>query len=116
MYAAVGLLRKKPGVDAEEFHRWWLDKHVPIAKTLPGVRRYYTYPIDQTYDPVHGGWNDDTPWQGVAILWFDDAEAAAACFASPTGEHDREHFHTMVHESLILAGGAIEQIGPDGQR
>jgi hypothetical protein len=31
------ILRRKPGLSAEEFHRYWKNVHGPIVSRLPGL-------------------------------------------------------------------------------
>jgi uncharacterized protein (TIGR02118 family) len=66
-------LYKKPA-DAAAFDRYYHATHVPLAKTLPGLRRY------EIGTPV-----GDTPLHLVAILSFDSTAAIQAALKSPQG-------------------------------
>lgn len=59
----------------EDFRRWWIDEHAPLARTLPGVRRIRFNVLD-----------DDAPFDGIAELWFDSAEDADAAYATDIGK------------------------------
>jgi hypothetical protein len=48
MVKVIYCIRRKPGMSQEEFHRYWREVHGPIAKKIPGLRRY-----------VHEVWLDD---------------------------------------------------------
>ena len=71
----------KPGMALDEFRKYWLEVHGPMALKLPGIRRYVqSHLIDEAYLYA-------TPrFDGVAQLWFDSLEAFAAAFASPAGK------------------------------
>ena len=77
--AKLVVLYNKPA-DAAAFDAHYFGKHVPLAKTIPGLR---TYEVNAT--PVA------TP-QGpadihlVAMLTFDSMEAIGAAFASKEGQ------------------------------
>ena len=66
--------------DAAAFDTYYVDKHVPIAKKIPGVR---TYEISQ--GPV-GTPAGPSSYHLVAILYFDDMAAIQKAFASPEGQ------------------------------
>ena len=40
MIVRFGLLQKKSGMTQEEFSRFWLTKHGPLARRMPGLRAY----------------------------------------------------------------------------
>ncbi len=66
--------------DAAAFDRYYFAKHVPLAKTIPGLRSYEVNsgPIGMPIEPgnVHL----------IATLAFDDPAAIQAAFASPQGQ------------------------------
>lgn len=70
----VGLVRRED-MSREDFRRWWIDEHAPLARTLPGVRRIRFNVLD-----------DDAPFDGIAELWFDSAEDADAAYATDIGK------------------------------
>jgi uncharacterized protein (TIGR02118 family) len=66
--------------DAVAFDRYYFATHVPLAKTLPGLKKY---------DVSDGGVN--TPegpsvYHLAATLYFDSVAAIQAAFASPEGQ------------------------------
>jgi len=64
----------------EDFRKYWLEVHGPLAIKLPGLRRYVqSHLIDEAYLYAN------PRFDGVAQLWFDSIEAFAAAFASPAG-------------------------------
>lgn len=80
MLRQLYFLKRRSGLDRPAFFRWWLDQHRPIAQELPGLRRYV---ISHAVDDADGDFD------GVAELWFDDAAAADAAFASRRGQEAR---------------------------
>jgi uncharacterized protein (TIGR02118 family) len=77
--AAIIAVYKKPK-DVAAFDAYYFAEHVPIAKKLPGLRRYRV--SDGTVGlPVESG-----AVQLVAILEFDNLEAIQQAMASPEGQ------------------------------
>lgn len=64
--------------DPAAFDRHYREIHIPLAKQLPGLRRYT---ISRNVAPVRGG----DPYYLVAELDWDDADALRRAFASPQG-------------------------------
>ena len=79
MTKAVFVLHKRPGMDRDEFRRYWRDVHGPLAARMLGLRKYVQN--HAVPDPASG----DLPCDGIAELWFDSPEAMQAGFASPEG-------------------------------
>lgn len=75
MFKAMILLKRTPQASAEEFQSWWLERHAPMARQLPGLRK-------AVFNVVTDG--DD--YDGVSELWFDSKEAFEAAYASETGQ------------------------------
>ncbi|MCC7370199.1 MAG: EthD domain-containing protein [Chloroflexi bacterium] len=73
----VGLVKRKHGMTVEEFRRHAAEVHAPMDLKLPGIRRYgQYYTRDGAYSIC------EPPFDAVACLWFDNAEAVKAAFAS----------------------------------
>jgi uncharacterized protein (TIGR02118 family) len=112
MYAVIGLLKKPPHVSTDEFRSWWFDRHVPHVLEMPGLRHYVIYPLDESLDPRIGGeWSTDVDYDGLAIMYFDSREALRDAVSSPAGAEDREHFNSMVKESLVFGGEVMVKLG-----
>lgn len=68
-----------PPTDAEAFEKHYFAVHVPLARKLPGLRRYT---VSRNPSPVRGpGF-----YHMVAELDWDDMEALRRDFASPPGQ------------------------------
>lgn len=90
----ICLITRPDGQDRAAFLDWWLGHHARVAARLPGLKRYTINVVDRTDD------NGDAPFDGVAELWFTDAGAMAAAFASPQGR-------LCADEDRHLLGGRI---------
>jgi uncharacterized protein (TIGR02118 family) len=105
MYSVIGVLKKPDHWDTAQFRKWWVEEHAEIAKKLPGLRRYTIHPLSDGMDPDSGQIGGPPSHDGVAFLWFDDAAAARAAFASGAGQHDVETFKENP-VSVIIFGSA----------
>lgn len=77
--ARMVVIYKKPG-DTEAFDRHYFEKHVPLAKKLPGLRSY-ELSVGPILSPV-----GPTDAYMIAILHFDDMAAIQQAFASEAGQ------------------------------
>jgi len=66
--------------DATAFDKHYFEKHVPIAKKIPGLRKY-----EVSKGPVMTPAGPSGVYL-VATLQFDDVAAIQAAFASPQGQ------------------------------
>jgi uncharacterized protein (TIGR02118 family) len=76
--------------DVAAFEQHYFDVHVPLAKRLPGLRRYS---ISRNPTPVRG-----TKPYLVALLEWDDMDSLRQDFASPLGREmsqDVDHLATL---------------------
>ena len=77
--AKLVALYKKPA-DAAAFDAYYFGTHVPIAKKVPGLRRY-----EVNAGPVAAP-QGDSPYHLAAILSFDSADALQHGLTSPEGQ------------------------------
>lgn len=77
MIKVVILDQKRAELSHEEFRTYWLEEHAPLARELPGLRKYT---VSLPASPA------DHPYQGIAELWFDDTEAATQAFDTDIGQ------------------------------
>jgi uncharacterized protein (TIGR02118 family) len=64
--------------DPEAFDRHYHEVHIPLARRLPGLRRYT---VGRDVVPIRGG----MPYHLVAELEWDTMDELRAAFASPEG-------------------------------
>ena len=89
--------------DPSGFEVDYRDRHVPIATTMPGVRRFLlSHP--RSLGP------GEAPYL-VAELWFDDADALKAALRSPEGAATAAHAQEIVEKygvaSMTMATGEV---------
>lgn len=90
MFKAVVLLTRAQGSTREEFRAWWLERHAPLARELPGLRRLVFNVVD----------TESAPYDGVSELWFETRGAFEAAYASEIGQR-------VAADSLANVSGRI---------
>jgi uncharacterized protein (TIGR02118 family) len=106
MIKVFALLRRREGSTREQFHRWWIDEHVPYVKKLPGLRKYRVCLV--TGSTSHEG---REPWDGIAELWFDDRAVLDAAWSSDVGLAALAHSRASHADRLVLIAEEHELIG-----
>ncbi len=115
MVKLIFCLRRREDISVEEFHRYWRDEHGPLvarhADAL-GIRRYVQ--LHTVSGPVNAALaaarRAPAAYDGVAELWFDDADALGRSAASDEGRaaaaelaRDEERFIDHRHSPLFVA-------------
>jgi len=115
MVKLIFCLRRHPDMTAEEFHRYWRQEHAPlVARHAPalGIRRYVQLhtvagPVN---DALAASRRAPEAYDGVAELWFDDADALMARAGSDEGRtaaaelaRDEEKFIDHSRSPLFVA-------------
>ncbi len=82
MIKSLSLLTRKPGMTHEQFVKHWLEVHGPLARKVPGLRRYEQSHIleERTRPDIP---STDVEIDGVAELWYDDRESMLRALATP---------------------------------
>jgi len=89
MICIVFLLRRRPDLSVDEFHRYWLEEHGPLvrghAAALVIVRYSQLHSLDPaTSDLLRAGRDcEPAPWDGVAVVWFESVDALAEISTTP---------------------------------
>ncbi|MDD5338003.1 MAG: EthD domain-containing protein [Dehalococcoidales bacterium] len=69
MIKSIVVAHRKAGMTREEFSRYWLEEHAPLAaRLMPGVRRYVQNHIIAVPGMEFEG-------DGIVETWYDDVEA-----------------------------------------
>ena len=85
MIKSLSLLVRKNGMTREQFVKHWVDIHGPLARAVPGVRRYVqTHLVEARTRPDIPAL--DVEIDGVAELWYDDRESMMRALTSPAGK------------------------------
>jgi uncharacterized protein (TIGR02118 family) len=93
----IGFVRRRPGMPVEAFQRHWREVHGPLGAAIPGMRRYVqSHTRRAAYDRGR-----EPAWDGIAIIWFDDAAAVSA--ATRTHEWAR----TQADDPNFIAPGPV---------
>jgi uncharacterized protein (TIGR02118 family) len=98
--AKLIVLYKRPK-DAEAFDKYYFTRHVPIAKKIPGLRRY---DVSQGAIATPAG---PSELHLVATLHFDNMAAIQAAFASPEGK-------AAAADVATFATGGVDMLFFDG--
>jgi uncharacterized protein (TIGR02118 family) len=88
MFKLITLLAKKNAMTDSEFASYLLDVHAPLAKKMPGLRKYVVNIVQRPP-------KNEPEYHGVAELWFDDRNSMKSAFSSPEGQitqKDTENF------------------------
>ncbi len=78
MFKAMILLSRRDDMTPDDFRRWWLEEHRPLALQLPGLRR-------MVVNIVEGG-REESGIDGVSELWFDSQADFEAAYATEIGK------------------------------
>lgn len=62
-------VRRKPGMDRDDFHRYWWEVHGPLNRDTPAVRQYFIR-YEQNHRLPEDFARDDSEIEGVTIEWF----------------------------------------------
>ena len=64
------ILRRKPGMNIDEFRIYWANVHGLLISKIPGLLKYIQYHVRS--DQLDSG---DDPIDGIAELWFESVDA-----------------------------------------
>jgi uncharacterized protein (TIGR02118 family) len=107
MIKTITIAHRKAGLTREEFNKYWLEKHGPLAaRLIPHVRRY----VQNHFIEVAG---KEFEGDGIVEMWYDDVAAWQKSMEAIRGSQeltdDAMNFATMrpggewvVEEHVIL--------------
>ncbi|MEJ2278271.1 MAG: EthD domain-containing protein [Candidatus Lokiarchaeota archaeon] len=78
MIKLVYCITKKAGMSDDEFFHYWKHVHSPMGARIPGLRK-----LVQSHRCAVPGDKPNPAFDGMAELWFDDAEALRSARQSP---------------------------------
>ena len=98
MFKAMILLTRREDMTPDDFRRWWLEEHRPLALQLPGLRRMGVNIVDA--DP------GETGIHGISELRFDPQADFDAAYATEIGKavaadsmgHNRKRLRLLIDE------------------
>lgn len=74
------VLFRRADLSADQFRRHLEDVHAPLAKALPGLKKYRQNYAVASPKRRHPGWD------AIVELYFDSRDAMEAAWTSPQGE------------------------------
>ncbi len=115
MVKIVFCLRRKDGMELDEFQRYWREEHAPLVQQHAGalgIVRYvqtHTRPSPEG-DLLRASRGGPEAYDGVAELWFRDTTALIEAASTPEGMaagaallEDERRFIDLAHSPLFLA-------------
>lgn len=127
MIKFVMAIRRRDDVAPEEFHRYWLEEHGPLARGLLEPLKLRRYVQTHTLDTQLNGLlaasrGTMEPLDGLAELWFDSLDHMVAAFSSEEGQRanaalaqdearfiDLERSSIFLTEEHVIFGGAYPE-------
>jgi uncharacterized protein (TIGR02118 family) len=93
--AQMIVLYKKP-TDPAAFDQQYAETHIPLAKKIPGLRKYEVSlgPVTTPFGP--------SAYHLIATLHFDTMAAMQSAFASPEGQTAGAHAQTLAAMDILL--------------
>jgi uncharacterized protein (TIGR02118 family) len=114
MIKLVFVIRRREDLPPEEFHRYWLEEHGPLARRLLeplGARRYVqTHTLDSELNGAFAASRGTIDaYDGLAEVSWDSLDALLAAFGSEEGQRanavlteDEARFIDFERSSLFL--------------
>jgi uncharacterized protein (TIGR02118 family) len=95
MIKLVFVIRRREDLPAEEFHRYWLEEHGPLARSLLeglGARRYVqAHTVDGDLNAALASSRGTAEaYDGLAEVWWDSLDALVAAAATEEGQRVNE--------------------------
>ncbi|MBH1963947.1 EthD family reductase [Ottowia thiooxydans] len=82
MIKSLSLLVRKSDITHEQFVDHWVNVHAPLARSVPGLRRYVlTHILAERTRPDMPSIEGEI--DGIAELWYDDLESMKRANESP---------------------------------
>ena len=91
MIKLVFVIRRREDLPREEFHRYWLEEHGPLARSflepLGAARYVQTHTLSTELNAALADSRGTTePYDGLAEVWWDSLDALVAAFGSEEGQ------------------------------
>ena len=87
------LLRRKPEQSLDEFQHYWLHEHGPLVASHANHLNLLRYvQVHTLHDPINEAMNKgrggkmETPYDGVAELWWENDDLLQAALVSQEGQ------------------------------
>ena len=111
MIKVMWFLKRADHLSLEDFHRWWMETHVPaIVEAQKPHRKSMLSIYAGRDDPLPGKPLNEMDWDGIAEQWFDTEEAFNAVYGSTTVSAARADTlkHVSRHARMIVRENPIQ--------
>ena len=110
MVKTITFIKRKPGMNLDEFGQYWRTRHAPIVIRLPGLRHYV-----QCHTIPSGYRKGEPAYDGVAEVWFDSTDAMRA--TAKTAEYsavraDEPNFIDLSRIDFVITEERVQKDGP----
>jgi uncharacterized protein (TIGR02118 family) len=103
LWKRMSIAKRRPDMTEDAFRREW-QMHEELIRKVPGVRGYRrNVVIGRELVKGQPCGYEDLSIDGIVELWFDDAEAMQAGFASPAGQAAATHAKEFLAEITTFA-------------
>lgn len=102
----VDLVTHRPELTLDEFFKYWRETHGTLGAAAPGIRRYVQ---SHTRRSIYAA-GRTPPYDGAAMMWFDDMQALRAAAATPELERMRADVANFVARDKSPAVLAAEHV------
>jgi hypothetical protein len=107
MHAVTVLIKKLDTVSTRDFRDWWVNHHVPYSLKLLNVDRYLILQPDDYIDRATGNWSTPVPFDGIAVFYFDDADAITKAMSYPKTPEHRAEVDAWIETTVVMSGAAL---------
>lgn len=114
MIKLVFCVRRRPGLSAADFRRYWIEKHAPLVEkhaSRLGMKRYLQSHTleDDANAALRASRGAMEAFDGIAEVWWDSRDALTSVLSRPEGQaaaaallEDEREFIDLAHSSLFL--------------
>ncbi len=114
MVKLVYCIRRRPDVSPEEFHRYWLEEHAPLVRSVADAIGATRYVQSHTVAPelnafLRASRGADEPYDGITEIWWpsiDDLQANLQAAESQEAQQrlldDESTFIDFARSALFL--------------
>lgn len=110
MIKAIYFLKRKPGMDLNEFRSYWRGRHAELVCKIPGLRSYtQCHTIDSIYQ------KKEPVWDGIAELGYDDLDTMRRIANLPetvAATEDTANFADTTRGGGLLTVEVVQLDGP----
>jgi uncharacterized protein (TIGR02118 family) len=91
MVKLVYCIRRREDVSPEEFHRYWLEEHGPLVRSVAGAIGAVRYVQSHTVAPelnavLRESRGSAEPYDGITEVWWESLDALQASMGTPESQ------------------------------